>query len=133
MTVEEPTFDVKSFFSKFQIENVPPTALTSVPSASTATPTTKGLTAAEIEQMTVAEMAELGFDEVVGPIDGATVREQNIEEIENQLNLMLKIENKAEQEKRNLSKKTKKLISFVAVMAGIFFVGQSILHNKSVQ
>ena len=145
MRIEETKFDINSFFAKVtngKQDNCKSDTLIGGDK--------KGLTAERIEQMSVEQLEE-GLDEIV-PLAADGIREKNIEDLQNQLNLIMKIEKKVEVEKskvanievkdvnqvsRNSSESLSynfehvKITNYCAIIIIAFYLGSSLAVNKS--
>jgi len=162
--IEEPKFDINSFFAKMKTGSESNQTGNGIPEqtgnggglngiesgGATGSGVTTGsnkdrkLTAAEVEQMSVEQIEEKV--DLIAPICPEAIREKNIEELQNQLNLIMKIEKKVEAEmsksnveseshpnpnpepKRNSSRK---FIDFCAICAIAFAIGKSLAINRT--
>ena len=145
MKIEETKFDINSFFAKVTNGKQDNSKSDNLIGGDK-----KGLTAERIEQMSVEQLEE-GLDEIV-PLAADGIREKNIEDLQNQLNLIMKIEKKVEVEKskvanievkdinqppRNSSESLSynfehvKITNFCAIIIIAFYLGSSLAVNKS--
>lgn len=122
-------FDMQAFFSKLQSMNPPEMK------APTQQP--QPITAAEIEKMSLDEIASKDLDSLVGqtpPVETINdiSRDEKLEEIQSQLQMVLKLESKFDSVKTETSRKSstfgQRIFSFILIAGIAYSISRS---NKS--
>ena len=122
-------FDMQAFFSKLQSMNPP--------EMKAPTQQSQPITAAEIEKMSLDEIASKDLDSLVGqtpPVETIhdISRDEKLEEIQSQLQMVLKLESKFDSVKTETSRKSstfgQRIFSFILIAGIAYSISRS---NKS--
>ena len=122
-------FDMQAFFSKLQSMNPPEMKAPTQPP--------QPITAAEIEKMSLDEIASKDLDSLVGqtpPVETINdiSRDEKLEEIQSQLQMVLKLESKFDSVKTETTRKSstfgQRIFSFILIAGIAYSISRS---NKS--